>query len=103
MLCGRHLFSFAYALCYRAFATFTSSAGYPHLIRLLLTIITEFNIIDNINIADLILMLLCTCVYVMCFIIHTFTNRNRSSDQLPDIIWCREPFFEVMNEIEDIN
>ena len=36
-------------------------------------------------------------------LLNIFTCRNRSSDRLPDIIWCREPFFEVMNEIEDMN
>ena len=28
---------------------------------------------------------------------------NRSDERLPDIMWCREPFMEVLNEIEDIN
>ena len=35
-----------------------------------------------------------------------FTVYKRSNwidDCLPDIMWCREPFMEALNEIEDIN
>ena len=33
-----------------------------------------------------------------------FNKHSRQSDgRLPDIIWCREPFFEDLNQIEDIN
>ena len=35
------------------------------------------------------------------FIVLHFSNR--SSERLPDIIWCREPFMEALKEIEDIN
>jgi len=28
--------------------------------------------------------------------------RNQSNERLPDIIWCREPFLEAMNDIEDL-
>ena len=29
--------------------------------------------------------------------------RNRTDDRLPDIMWCRDPFMETLNEIEGIN
>ena len=35
-------------------------------------------------------------------IIQIFTNSNQASNRPPDIMWCREPFIEVMNEIEDV-
>ena len=28
---------------------------------------------------------------------------NHTNEDLPDIIWCREPFMEVLNDIKDIN
>ena len=27
---------------------------------------------------------------------------NKSDEQLPDIIWCREPFLEALKDIKDI-
>jgi len=30
-------------------------------------------------------------------------NERRTDDRLPDIMWCRDPFMEVLNEINDIN
>ena len=32
-----------------------------------------------------------------------YTCSNRTDECLPDIMWCREPFMEALNEIEDIN
>ena len=26
-----------------------------------------------------------------------------TDERLPDIMWCRDPFMEALNEIEDIN
>ena len=28
---------------------------------------------------------------------------NRSTEHVPDIIWCREPFMKSLNEIKDID
>ena len=28
---------------------------------------------------------------------------NSTDEHLPDIMWCRDPFMEALNEIEDIN
>ena len=45
-----------------------------------------------------------TYAHVYKILLFIVTCRNQqSSDQLSDIIWCREPFFEVMKEIEDMN
>ena len=32
-----------------------------------------------------------------------FTCSNQTDERLPDIMWCRDPFMEALNEIEDIN
>ena len=33
-----------------------------------------------------------------------FACSNQHDDErLPDIMWCRDPFMEALNEIEDIN
>ena len=39
------------------------------------------------------------CSYM--FILRTYSNRT--DEHLPDIMWCRDPFMEALNEIEDIN
>ena len=31
-----------------------------------------------------------------------YTRSNRTDEHLPDLMWCREPFMEALNEIEDI-
>ena len=31
-----------------------------------------------------------------------FMCSNQTDEPLPDIMWCREPFMEVLNEIKDI-
>ena len=31
-----------------------------------------------------------------------YAHSNRTDEHLPDIMWCREPFMEALNEIEDI-
>ena len=38
-------------------------------------------------------------VMFVCFIIHSPSTDER----LPDLMWCREPFMEMLNEIEDID
>ena len=30
-------------------------------------------------------------------------STQHSDERLPDIMWCRDPFMEALNEIEDIN
>ena len=30
-----------------------------------------------------------------------FYYSNRTDEHLPDLMWCREPFMEVLNEIKD--
>ena len=30
-------------------------------------------------------------------------STQHSDERLPDIVWCRDPFMEALNEIEDIN
>ena len=30
-------------------------------------------------------------------------NEHRTDDRLPDIMWCRDPFMEALNEIDDMN
>jgi len=32
-----------------------------------------------------------------------YANSNQPEERLPDIIWCREPFLEELNEIEALN
>ena len=34
---------------------------------------------------------------------NVYTCSNRTDKHLPNIMWCREPFMEALNEIEDIN
>ena len=34
------------------------------------------------------------------FCMYCSTQRD---DELPDIMWCRDPFMEALNEIEDKN
>ena len=34
---------------------------------------------------------------------YVFNNSPSSNERLPDIIWCQEPFMEMLNEIEDID
>ena len=65
---------------------------------LLLTTFTQFDVHKYIRVLDTIIVML----YTIICLDQIFKNRNQSSDRLPDIMWCREPFFEVMNEIEDM-
>ena len=39
-----------------------------------------------------------------CFYDHyTFVcSKQGDEEHLPDVIWCRDPFMEVLNEIKDI-
>ena len=30
-------------------------------------------------------------------------STGRPEERLPDVVWCREPFFEELNEIEALN
>ena len=39
------------------------------------------------------------CSYIMPFL----CSNQHDGEHLPDIIWCRDPFTEALNEIEDIN
>ena len=32
-----------------------------------------------------------------------FIYSNQPNERLPDIIWCREPFLEVMKDIDDMS
>ena len=36
-------------------------------------------------------------------ICNIFTYSIPNDERLPDIMWCREPFFEELNEIEALN
>ena len=38
----------------------------------------------------------------MHIIIH-FIYSTQSDERLPDMMWCREPFLEVMKDIDDLN
>ena len=38
----------------------------------------------------------------LCILFHVVYS-NRTDERLPDIMWCRDPFMEALNEIEDIN
>jgi len=40
-----------------------------------------------------------------CFNVYTFItcSNQPTEERLPDIIWCREPFLEELNEIEAFN
>ena len=41
---------------------------------------------------------------IMLFMMYlTLICSNRSDEHLPNLMWCREPFMEALNEIEDIN
>ena len=40
-------------------------------------------------------------VLFLCLLILICSNQR--DENLPDIIWCRDPFMEALNEIEDIN
>ena len=37
-----------------------------------------------------------------CSYLQSFICSNRTDERLPDIMWCRDPFMEALNEIEDI-
>ena len=34
---------------------------------------------------------------------YSFTYSTQSDERLPDMMWCREPFLEVMKDIDDLN
>ena len=38
----------------------------------------------------------------LCVYIFTYSSQH-SNEHLPDIVWCREPFFEELNYIEAFN
>ena len=41
---------------------------------------------------------------IMLFMMSlTLICSNRTDEHLPNLMWCREPFMEALNEIEDIN
>ena len=42
---------------------------------------------------------------IICYhtIVHVYCCSNRTDECIPDIMWCREPFMEALNEIEDVN
>ena len=42
-------------------------------------------------------------VTIQFYMFTVSTCSNRTDDRLPDTMWCREPFMEALNEIEDIN
>ena len=37
--------------------------------------------------------------YYCCIVTHSIPT----DEHLPDLMWCREPFFEELNEIEALN
>ena len=39
------------------------------------------------------------CVYIIIHFIHSI----QSDEHLPDMMWCREPFLEIMKDIDDLN
>ena len=43
---------------------------------------------------------MCICIYI--FYILYYSN-EQSEERLPDIMWCRDPFMENLNEIEALN
>ena len=44
------------------------------------------------------------CIVSYLLQLNCLHSRRTSTDEhLPDIIWCREPFFEELNEIEALN
>ena len=48
--------------------------------------------------ARMALTIIIMCIHFLC--VHI---RNDSPEEhLPDIMWCRDPFLEQLNEIEDI-
>ena len=51
------------------------------------------NIINN-------AVVMCICIYG--FYILYYSN-ERSEERLPNIMWCRDPFMENLNEIEALN
>ena len=42
-------------------------------------------------------------MYITISLLFFAPSNQRTDEQLPNIIWCREPFMEALNEIEDIN
>ena len=40
-------------------------------------------------------------IIVMTISLYFLFIHSSSDERLPDIVWCREPFMEVLNEIED--
>ena len=40
---------------------------------------------------------------LLCILFFMYVYSNRTGERLPDIMWCRDPFMEALNEIEDIN
>ena len=39
----------------------------------------------------------------MLLLISFACSAQHDGEHLPDIAWCRDPFMEALNEIEDIN
>ena len=42
-------------------------------------------------------------INVQFYMFTVYTCSNQTDERLPDNMWCRESFMEVLNEIEDIN
>ena len=41
-------------------------------------------------------------IIAICIFFNVYTS-EQSEEHLPDIMWCREPFLENLNEIEALN
>ena len=41
-------------------------------------------------------------IFMLLYVFLTCSNPE-PEERLPNIIWCREPFFEELNEIEALN
>ena len=59
-------------------------------------------LLANYNVCIYVTMIITFLDNIIVMLYTIFTNRNQSSDRLADITCCREPFLEVMNEIEDM-
>ena len=40
---------------------------------------------------------------LMPIVLFMFCSTQSNDERLPDIMWCRDPFMEALNEIEDKN
>ena len=58
--------------------------------------------LTNYKVANLIISLLVHINYLLCISIISICS-NHTDEPPPDIMWCRDPFMEILNEIEDLD